>query len=410
MNSLIKIHLATVAVIVAAILAGCGSGGGGKPVVNGGGDIVASTVVSGTASKGIIYPGKVNIYGVDASGSMSGAPIATAVTDNKGRYTVDIGNYSGPLVIEASGEYTDEATGTKVTIVPTAPLHAAVDAVDGSAKNNRVVAVTPLTELAYAMMAGSLTPAGITAVNQRVGEIFKIADIIGTEPVKYDPVAMDALGVSTSQQSYTIALATLSQMAKNLGTGSPASFSQIKSLMDSFKTDTAASPTAGLGKANSTGFASALASVSNRPEMSKYSRPMSSLSGVGSPILKLTLVTANVPAGVPLGSLMTTITLPAGVSIPAGANGQVADGLILPAGTAAGGTAIVAGNYKETASNLVVSLVSSAGFRNGDCAEITVNVPPGSALKASDFAVSINEAKDAGPTYGPVTGVTVSLK
>jgi len=412
MNILNSIRFIVIAGFVAAMGTGCGSGGGSgsTPGVSGGGNTL-STIVSGTASKGIIYPGTIYFYGIDATGVKSGTPITSVNTDEKGRYAADLGSYIGPLLVEASGDYTDEATGTKVTIAPTTPLHAVIDLVDNSTRNNRVIAVTPLTELAYGM-ADSLKPDSITAANQRVCGMFKLADIIGTEPVKADPAVMGAAGISTEQQAYTLALATLSQMANNAHTGSAASFDHIRSLVDSFKADAGISSTAGLGKGNSTAFASALASATSSPEMAKFSQPISSLSSVGSPMLQLRLAAANVPAGTKLGGLRATITLPPGASIPADAQGQVSDGLIVPTGAAAGGTAIAAGNYNQTASNLVVSLISSSasGFGDGDCAVITVNVLPGSTLKASDFAASINEAKDAGPNYGAVTGVTVSLK
>src|SRR6185369_6216943 len=56
------------------IMAGCG-------VDNGGGDVVTdATIVTGTASKGILYPGTISIFAV-YSGVKSSAPLKTVQTD-----------------------------------------------------------------------------------------------------------------------------------------------------------------------------------------------------------------------------------------------------------------------------------------------------------------------------------------
>lgn len=385
-----------------AITAGCGGGGGGG---NG-----PSTIVSGTASKGIIFPGTVKLYGVDANGAKGITPLANVATDSNGKYMANLGSYAGPLVVEVSGDYTDEATGSTMTISPAAPLHAVVDAVDTSTNNNRTVAITPLTDLAYSLAGTTLTRAAVAAANNRVGELFKIDDIIATEPVRSDPVFMGGSGVSAAQQAYTMALVTLSQMAKNAAAGAPASFDQIKTLLDSFRTDMSASATAGLSTANMTAFATALASVSTSPAMSGFGTAASILSSVGTPIFKLTLAAGNVPAGVRLGTLRATLSLPAGVSIRAGNDGQVLANLIVPTGTAVTGTVLVMGNYQAAASSLVIGIVTTAGFAAGDCAVVSFDVAAGATVTPANFLVTLDEAKDDGPTYSQVAGVTVSLK
>src|SRR5512133_1883666 len=103
-----------------ATLAGCGGGGSTPP---------ASTTVAGTASKGIIYPGSVSIYAVDGAGKKAATPLKTVPTDTNGQFNADIGVYSGPIVIEAIGTYTDEATAAKVVIDSARPMRAAIDAV-----------------------------------------------------------------------------------------------------------------------------------------------------------------------------------------------------------------------------------------------------------------------------------------
>jgi len=216
---------------------------------------------------------------------------------------------------------------------------------------------------------------------------------------------MNASGVTVAQQAYTLALATISQMAKDASAnGSPSSpsFDQIMSLLTSFKQDIE-SPDGCLGSSNITAFTKALATVESEPELSGFSDAWYKLANVGTISVKLTLGVTNVPAGTKLGSLKVTLTLPTGVSIRTDSNGQVVPGLITAAGTA-----LVTG-YQAASNSLVISLVNTAGFGVGDCATITFDVANGVTLTAASVPVTVKEAKDAGPTYGPVTGVTAAL-
>jgi hypothetical protein len=402
MNMRTTINILLMALILGtfSLLSGCGSSGGGSNQPD--------TIVKGTASKGIIYPGTVSFYAVNAAGVRETVPIGSVPTDVNGRYQANLGQYAGMLVLEVSGSYTDEATGTVVTIPADAPLHAVIDQVDGATFNNRTVAITPLTELAYQLSGTPLSAAAVTAANRQVGELFKVPDIIGTEPVRPDPAVMGSAGVSSSQQAYTMALMTLSQMAENSAGGAPASASQVSQLLASFKSDLTSSD--GLGESNRVAFANALAITSTSPEMAGFEKAASFLASVGNPIFKLTLTAANVPQGVTLGSLKTTITLPPGVTIRSDANGQTLTGLIEPAGAVVSGNTLVTGNYQAGARQLVISLVSTTGFSAGDVAEITFDMAPGSSVTAANFTAVINEAKDAGPAYGSVAGVNLSLR
>lgn len=381
-----------------ALMAGCGGGGGSTPV----------TSVKGTGAKGIIFPGTVKLYGVDASGVKGSSPLATVSTASSGKYTAELGSYAGPLVVEVSGTYTDEATGSATTISPLAPLHAVVDVVDNGSNNNRTVAVTPLTELAYSLVGTTITAPAVIAANKRVGELFKITDITGTEPVAATATAM--AGATIPQQTYTIALATLSQMAKDSAAGANASFDQIKSLLTSFGADLAVSAGSGLSTAKVTAFAAALATVTASTTFSGFDTAAAALASAGTTVARLTLAAANVPSGVQLGGLKVTLTLPAGVSVRADKTGRVLADMIMPTGTTAAGTVQVMGNYQATTRTLVISLVSTTGFGSGDCAIVTFDIATGANLSAANLAVTVNEAKDAGPTYGPVAGVTAAFR
>ena len=100
--------------LLIASLVGCGTSGSStsnpepQPTVN-------NTVIKGTASAGIIYPGTVSVYSVSAAGA-KGALLGSASTSIDGKYSVSLGAYSGAVQVEVNGTYTDEATGNTVTI------------------------------------------------------------------------------------------------------------------------------------------------------------------------------------------------------------------------------------------------------------------------------------------------------
>jgi photosystem II stability/assembly factor-like uncharacterized protein len=158
------------------------------------------------ASKGVIVNGTVNVYALNGDGSR-GTLLATVVTNDEGEYQADIGTYTGPVLLEASGDYTDEATGTKMTVTGDSPLRAAI----ADAAGNRTVAVTPLTELAVRSAGKSaLTPASITTANAMISGIFCF-DVITNKPL---PANVGALQTARQpDKDYTLALAAISQMA-----------------------------------------------------------------------------------------------------------------------------------------------------------------------------------------------------
>ncbi|HNQ36132.1 MAG TPA: hypothetical protein PKN80_08740, partial [bacterium] len=132
------------AAVTLAFAAGCGGGGGGSSVR-------LDTNLLGLASKGPIEGGTVSIYALDAAGNQ-GALLGTAITDDDGSYSIDIGGYQGNVLVQVTGgTYLDEATNLPVAFAGT--LRAALTNVTGTVS----VAVTPLTELAVLQAGLPLT-------------------------------------------------------------------------------------------------------------------------------------------------------------------------------------------------------------------------------------------------------------
>ncbi len=201
-----------------ALLSGCGGGGGGgtTPAASGG-------MISGTAVKGPVAGGTVMAYAV-TNGTM-GALLGSGTTDSHGNFQMSIGDYSGPVMLQLSnGTFIDEATGVSMPMSPGDVM----TAVTPSIMSNETVTniqVTPLTSMAQAMannMAGGMTDVNITAANTSVGNYFMVNDILHTQPM--NPLVSGASNTATQgMKNYGMAIAAMSQSAKDLGLTSSSS-------------------------------------------------------------------------------------------------------------------------------------------------------------------------------------------
>lgn len=182
------------------ILTGCGGGGG----TTGTGGVPSDRIISGVATKGPIVGGKVTVYALNTGGAKGAQLGLTYTTGADGFYFINIGTYSGNVLVEViGGTYTDEATGV---IKNNTTLRAALTGVSG----NVSVAVTPQTEIAYRLVGPNLT---IEQANSLVGSIMGVG-IISTMPA--DVMDSTASSKATVDQiDYGLMLATISQMIED---------------------------------------------------------------------------------------------------------------------------------------------------------------------------------------------------
>ena len=208
----VPLALATAA---ALLLAGCGGGGSSSSI-----DAAtpsAQGTMSGSVVKGPVSGATVKAFAV--TGGMMGSQVSSATTGANGAFTMSMGDYAGPVMLQMSGgTYIDEATGSPMAMGPgdmmtaVLPTIAAGAAVDG-------VAVTPLTAMAQAMaqrMAGGLTDVNIAAANAAVGNHYMVRDILHTQPIN-PLVPGSATGASQDMRNYGMTLAAMSQYAKGAG-------------------------------------------------------------------------------------------------------------------------------------------------------------------------------------------------
>jgi hypothetical protein len=161
-------------------LFGCGGGGGGTTPAIGGG------TMSGTAVKGPVAGATVTAYGITNGGM--GTQITTGTTDSMGNFSVSIGAYSGPVMLQLSGgTYVDEATGATVPLAP----------------GDAMTAVIP-----------SVT-SGETVTN------IMVSDILRTEPMD-GAISGSGNTATTDMKNYGIAIAAMSQYAQTIGMTDPA--------------------------------------------------------------------------------------------------------------------------------------------------------------------------------------------
>lgn len=365
------------------VLTACGSDSGPTP----------DTTVSGIASKGPIVNGVVKIYSIKDGVKTF---IKQTTTDANGNYIANIGAYAGPIMVEASGSYLDEATGATKTISADSPIHAALPFVQGAVN----LPVTALTELAYIKTGGDLTAPAISAANTLVSDLFKV-DIIATSPVV--PTAAALATATQAQQDYTLALATVSQLAST-ATGT----SDTDKLNNALTTIGEGISSTGMTTATASAIRSALTTFVSNPnnQTGVSDAAITSLVNVGTftKRYKLSLQGTFTPGSVT--GLQFDLPLPAGVTlnVNSSTSAVLASSLALSGGAPSG--ALLAAKYSP--GSLTIGVMTEKGFSIGEVATLTCNIRAGaSAPSASSFSVANLRSIDKNGATVAGTSITV---
>lgn len=204
-----RIALLIAAFAAALLQAGCG---GGEGVGTGG-----TGFVSGAAVKGPAAGATVHAYAI-VDGQI-GSALGSATTDANGNFTVAIGSYSGPVMLQASGgTYRDEATGTLMTMANGDVMTAALPAVAAGATASGIQ-VTPVTSMAQVralQMPGGMTGANIASANAALGSYFLVSDILRVAPMN-PLLSGSGAAASADARNYGMTLAAMSQYALSIG-------------------------------------------------------------------------------------------------------------------------------------------------------------------------------------------------
>lgn len=378
---------------VVLALSACGSGDYGSS---------SSTVVRGVASAGIISGGTVKAFvAYSSAGEVKKQLGNTVTTDANGAYTINIGSYTGPVIVEVTGSYTDEATSPSTMTIPAAaPLRAAVNASGGTLS----VAVTPLTELALRLAktaANKLTKTNIDAANSMISQLFKV-DIIATLPVA--PTATAFSGATQAQKDYALALAVISQFMKtNSSTDISAQLGVLLggvSLTTGMSTGTTSSLTTALNTFladtahNQTGVTTVFDS---------------GLQNIGTTTMTLTLALGGTNAASVKG-VQATINLPTGIKVRAHAitSGEPLDGVLTP--LVGGTSSLLNGSYTSTTTpaTLKLNFATAGNLVTGNIIRVTFDVTQGATTPSvSDFSLTGIVLIDA--AAADVSGATLSV-
>lgn len=191
--------LALIAVIAALLIAaGCGT----------------QSSLTGTAAKGAIRGATVTVYELNSDGGR-GDTLTTTVTGTDGGYSVVLGAYAGSVeVVITGGTYTDEATGTEVTLGAGDELRTFV----ASVGPGQQVAVTALTTIAAALAdenADQGLSIAIENANSEVADEFGLGTDFDITAVQPDDLTQPA--VADSGALYGAVLAGISEVAASNG-------------------------------------------------------------------------------------------------------------------------------------------------------------------------------------------------
>lgn len=185
---------------------GCSGGSGSGGV---------STTISGAVVDGFISGATVQAYQINADGTKGAAVGSPATSDANGNYSLNLGTYAGPVLIESSGgTHVDWATGAAVTLDAADKLSAVI----ANAAGTVTAHVTPLTmmaaQLALRDMQVNRVAVGtaINNANTKIGQHFGGFNILADKPI--DPtVTGSATGVAQSRVDYSLVLAGISKNA-----------------------------------------------------------------------------------------------------------------------------------------------------------------------------------------------------
>ena len=152
--------------------------------LSGAGGASVNGMVSGTAFTGHVNGGTIRAFAL-VNGTM-GAQLAGGSLDSHGTFTMPIGAYAGPLLLQMSGgTYTDPATGSMMTMYTGDVMTTVIPSVAAGATMSGIQ-ITPLTSMAQARaqhMAGGMTAMNISAANTTVGDYFNVSDILTIQPM-----------------------------------------------------------------------------------------------------------------------------------------------------------------------------------------------------------------------------------
>jgi len=211
--SFLRTQLVVAMTAGALLTTACGGGGSSYASNVGSG---GTGFVSGVVTKGPVSNTSVTAYSI--SGGQMGATIGSTMTDANGNFSMGIGSYAGPVMLQVSGgSFKDEATGTTMSMAQGDVMTAIMPTIAANT-NTAGIQVTPVTGMAQTLaqsMTGGMTDANIASANAAMGNYFSVSDVLHVAPMN-PLVPGSGTGASQDARNYGMTLAAVSQYAKNL--------------------------------------------------------------------------------------------------------------------------------------------------------------------------------------------------
>jgi hypothetical protein len=188
----------------------------------------SSTTLSGVAMAGPIQ-GRVCAYPLSATGSIGSDSLACADTNSTGGYSLTWSSYAGNVILQATGNYLDEASGQRITLDASNPLRSTADC--SSATCN--AAITPLTEAAL-RTAATLTSSDLAAAYLKIAQAYGINATTANDAIAQLVSRLPAqTGSDTNARAYADLLAVVSQAQSLYFAGTQGSLSGYLDAMKS---------------------------------------------------------------------------------------------------------------------------------------------------------------------------------
>ncbi len=359
MQAFEKLAFVIIGTLLGFTLVSCGGGGGGggNSGGGGGGGNTPPTVVTGNVADGFVAGATVIAYQVNVDGTR-GAQIGSPVTtDQLGNYTLNLGTYSGPVLISSTGgAYIDTVTGQTIDLSTSSLV---LSSILPTASGNVSAQVNPLTtigaDVALSLVAqGTPLATAANAANASVQNYFGLLmPILDTALVNLTTANCNPGGNQASADASAI-LAGISQLAFNYGVNS---LDLVIALIQDVTSD-------GKFDGLASGAAINVASGTGPIPLSTIEGP--ALTGLAGAISSFITSTSNVcGASVSPGvttalsnsNLFTTPPAPAGVSAAAGA------GSIIISWNAVA-TATSYNLYMATATGVTATSTQLPGYRS----------------------------------------------
>jgi hypothetical protein len=192
------------------------SGSNGQMMTGGS---AAAGKVSGAVFNGDMSQGMVTAYAVN--NGTRGAQIASTAMDSSGEFSMSLGSYAGPMMLQVTGgTFADEATSTTMHMGSSDVMTAVMTGITGGAQVSGIciTAVTSMAQARAAGMSGGMTDANIAAANTAVGNYFMMSNLLTTRPIDMTMAGSGTTsGVTQEQMNHGAAIAAMSQSAKRLG-------------------------------------------------------------------------------------------------------------------------------------------------------------------------------------------------